>query len=319
MSQGPILVRPFFPIVETKGSKAERDPKLECDRSSRSNRIVTASHDRNSYVWNLEAEWVPTLVILRLNRAALCVRWSPRENEFAVRSGAKIVCICYYEQENKWKRHDSFVTSVAWHPNNMENAEYFPLSLKGLMQSHNSMIYFVDDVGPSLLAQNVAFRDLPLRDVASTLAYVLDFECSSYIPLTYYCLYTIGELVIFVSERLVIGVGFDCNPMVFAANESGIWLRPKRFETVTRAVACRDPCGMCWHVGADCLRWCVQFGKKDSRTQVLKLLPNSLHSLSIPYDEQTTLKVKEIEQDLPRHVDQMFMYPTYPMPPITTN
>ena len=30
---------------------------------------------------------------------------------------------------------------------------------------HNSMIYFVDDVGPSPLAQNVAFRDLPLRDV----------------------------------------------------------------------------------------------------------------------------------------------------------
>lgn len=30
---------------------------------------------------------------------------------------------------------------------------------------HNSMIYFVDDVGPSPLAQNVVFRDLPLRDV----------------------------------------------------------------------------------------------------------------------------------------------------------
>jgi len=27
------------------------------------------------------------------------------------------------------------------------------------------MIYFVDDVGPSPLAQNVVFRDLPLRDV----------------------------------------------------------------------------------------------------------------------------------------------------------
>ena len=31
------------------------------------------------YVWNLEgSEWVPTLVILRLNRAALCVQWSPK-------------------------------------------------------------------------------------------------------------------------------------------------------------------------------------------------------------------------------------------------
>ncbi|XP_015880348.3 actin-related protein 2/3 complex subunit 1B [Ziziphus jujuba] len=221
------------------------------DWSARSNRIVTASHDRNSYVWNLEgSEWVPTLVILRLNRAALCVQWSPKENKFAVGSGAKTVCVCYYEQENNWwvsklirKRHDSSVTSVAWHPNNILLAtastdgkcRVFSTFIKGVdpkdsrtgpssdskfgeqivqldlsfswsfgvkwspsgntlaYVGHNSMIYFVDDVGPSPLAQNVAFRDLPLRDV------------------------------IFVSERLVIGVGFDCNPMVFGADERGIW------------------------------------------------------------------------------------------------
>lgn len=29
--------------------------------------------------------------------------------------------------------------------------------------------------------------------------------------------------VLFVSERVVIGVGYDCNPMVFAADETGIW------------------------------------------------------------------------------------------------
>ncbi|KAL5139505.1 Actin-related protein 2/3 complex subunit 1B [Glycine soja] len=221
------------------------------DWSARSNRIVTASHDRNSYVWNLEgSEWVPTLVILRLNRAALCVQWSPKENKFAVGSGAKTVCICYYEQENNWwvsklirKRHDSSVTSVSWHPDNILLAttstdgkcRVFSTFIKGVdardskkgtspdskfgeqivqldlssswtfgvkwspsgntlaYVGHNSMIYFVDDVGPSPLAQNVVFRDLPLRDV------------------------------LFVSERKVIGVGFDCNPMVFAADERGIW------------------------------------------------------------------------------------------------
>lgn len=29
--------------------------------------------------------------------------------------------------------------------------------------------------------------------------------------------------VLFVSEKMVIGVGFDCNPLVFAADETGIW------------------------------------------------------------------------------------------------
>ncbi|CAA0823897.1 Actin-related protein 2/3 complex subunit 1A [Striga hermonthica] len=213
------------------------------------NRIVSVAHDRNSYVWSLEAsEWVPTLVILRLNRAALCVQWSPKENKFAVGSGAKTVCICYYEQENNWwvskiirKRHDSSVTSVAWHPNNILLAttstdgkcRVFSTFIKGvdtknstgssdskfgeqIMQldlsfswtfgitwsphgntlayvGHNSMIYFVDDVGPSPSAQSLTFRDLPLRDV------------------------------LFVSERMLIGVGFDCNPMVFVADERGLW------------------------------------------------------------------------------------------------
>ncbi|KAK4487114.1 hypothetical protein RD792_006429, partial [Penstemon davidsonii] len=267
------------------------------DWSIRSNKIVTVSHDRNSYVWSKETtEWVPTLVILRLNRAALCVQWSPKENKFAVGSGAKTVCICYYEQENNWwvsklirKRHDSSVTSVAWHPNNIFLAttstdgkcRVFSTFIKGvdtrcvsflhfhsptfpeflilfmfagavkqglhslvvldvlenqIMQldlslswafgmkwspsgntlaynpivntcifsfhvfaywdktaGHNSMIYFVDDVGPSPSAQNVAFRDLPLRDV------------------------------LFISERMLIGVGFDCNPMIFIADEIGLW------------------------------------------------------------------------------------------------
>ncbi|KAL5770082.1 hypothetical protein ACOSP7_014236 [Xanthoceras sorbifolium] len=221
------------------------------DWSARSNRIVTVSHDRNSYVWNQEgSEWVPTLVILRLNRAALCVQWSPKENKFAVGSGAKTVCICYYEQENNWwvsklirKKHDSSVTSIAWHPNNILLAttstdgkcRVFSTFIRGVdtreskmgttsdskfgeqivqldlsfswafgvkwspsgntlaYVGHSSVIYFVDDVGPSPLAQNVAFRDLPLRDV------------------------------LFVSEKMVIGVGFDCNPMVFAADETGIW------------------------------------------------------------------------------------------------
>ncbi|XP_050379845.1 actin-related protein 2/3 complex subunit 1B-like [Argentina anserina] len=141
------------------------------------------------------------------------------------------------------KRHDSSVTSVAWHPNNIllttastdgkcrifstyikvvdekeskagssSDAKFGELILQldilccwafGVRWSpsgntlayvgHNSLIYFVDEVGPSPLAQNVVFHDLPLRDV------------------------------LFLSERLVNGVGFDCNPIVFAADERGIW------------------------------------------------------------------------------------------------
>ena len=33
--------------------------------------------------------WKPTLVLLRINRAATFVRWSPFEDKFAVASGAR--------------------------------------------------------------------------------------------------------------------------------------------------------------------------------------------------------------------------------------
>lgn len=65
-------------------------------------------------------------MLLRINRAATCVRWSPSENKFAVGSGARIVAICYFEEENDWwvskhlkKPLRSTVTSIAWHPNSV--------------------------------------------------------------------------------------------------------------------------------------------------------------------------------------------------------
>lgn len=36
--------------------------------------------------------------------------------------------------------------------------------------------------------------------------------------------------VLFVSERMVVGVGFDCIPMVFTKDESGLWSFAKHLE-----------------------------------------------------------------------------------------
>merc|ERR1711872_633356 len=70
----------------------------------KTNRIVTCSSDGNAYVWvkGSDGQWKYTLVLLRINRAATCVRWSPEENKFAVGSGAKIISVSYYEKDNDW-------------------------------------------------------------------------------------------------------------------------------------------------------------------------------------------------------------------------
>lgn len=73
------------------------------DWAPKSDRIVTCGADRNAYVWSQkDGLWKPTLVILRINRAATFVKWSPLENKFAVGSGARLISVCYFESENDW-------------------------------------------------------------------------------------------------------------------------------------------------------------------------------------------------------------------------
>lgn len=70
--------------------------------------------------------WKPTLVLLRINRAATFVRWSPSEKKFAVGSGARVIAVCYFEEENDWwvskhlrKPIKSTITTLNWHPNSV--------------------------------------------------------------------------------------------------------------------------------------------------------------------------------------------------------
>jgi len=98
------------------------------DWGPKTNRIITCSADRNAYVWNLEpnGKWKHTLVLLRINRAATCVKWSPNEEKFAVGSGARLISICFFEKDQDWwvakhikKPIRSTITALDWHPNNV--------------------------------------------------------------------------------------------------------------------------------------------------------------------------------------------------------
>ncbi|KNC77532.1 hypothetical protein SARC_10006 [Sphaeroforma arctica JP610] len=112
----------------TAGTLAEHGQTVtSIDWAPETNRIVTCGQDRNAYVWvNTDGEWKPTLVLLRVNRACTYVKWSPKEDKFAVCTGARMVSICNFEEDNDWwvSRHikediRSTTTCVAWHPNNL--------------------------------------------------------------------------------------------------------------------------------------------------------------------------------------------------------
>ncbi|KAJ1975808.1 ARP2/3 actin-organizing complex subunit Sop2 [Dimargaris verticillata] len=97
------------------------------DWAHQTNRIVTCSQDKNAYVWTFDGQvWKPTLVHLRIHRAATFVRWSPREDKFAVASGSRCISVCYFGEDSDWwvskhlkKPIASTVLCLAWHPNNV--------------------------------------------------------------------------------------------------------------------------------------------------------------------------------------------------------
>lgn len=127
-------------------------------------KICTASQDRNCYVWEQEGPgdgtaWKASLVLVGLGRAATCIKWSPKEDKFAVGSGVRVstevqiptsvsrssqstlshpwgsglqecnisVCISNSDlgTDGAWtsskvkKRIGSTILSVSWHPNNI--------------------------------------------------------------------------------------------------------------------------------------------------------------------------------------------------------
>lgn len=114
-----------FTLLYTLAEHSQRVVGL--DWGAKTNRIVSSGEDRNAYVWVFEEaskEWKPTLVILRMSRAATCVKWSPSEDKFAVGSSSKLVSVCYFDKDQDfWVAKQiktpirSTVLCVDWHPN----------------------------------------------------------------------------------------------------------------------------------------------------------------------------------------------------------
>jgi len=224
------------------------------DWAPKSNRIVTSSQDRNAYVWQEQPDpetgklvWKPTLVLLRINRAATDVKWSPYEDKFAVSSGARAIAICSFDAENNWwvskllkKPIRSTVLSVDWHPNNVllaagsadMKARVFSAYIKevddkpaptvwGSKLPFNTVcgVYsspaggWVHTVGFSLSGDVLAFAShdssISIIYPAGPTAHNIRMPTLPLVSLTW------------TSEDTIIAAGHDCRPLVFSGSEAG--------------------------------------------------------------------------------------------------
>jgi len=248
-------------VLESK--LAEHDQVVTgIDWGKKSNRIVSCSEDRNAYVWTWKDNtWKPTLVILRINRCATDVKWSPEENKFAVASGAKCVSVCYFEEDNDWwvskhiKKHKSTVIKVDWHPNNVLLAtgssdfkcRIFCAFIKGVDKGNpttpfgSKMVFgecfaefdttmgWVQGVQWSPSGNKLAFighdSTLCVADVSTGNAVI---DCVKYNDLPF-------KDLLWTAEDSLVCVGHDCNPTLF--QNKGGWQFVRKLDTGVTASA----------------------------------------------------------------------------------
>eukprot|EP01130_Rhizamoeba_saxonica_P016169 TRINITY_DN741_c0_g2_i1.p1 TRINITY_DN741_c0_g2~~TRINITY_DN741_c0_g2_i1.p1 ORF type:complete len:385 (-),score=84.66 TRINITY_DN741_c0_g2_i1:43-1155(-) len=225
---------------------------------AKTNRILSCSHDRNAYVWNYEGDtWKPTLVLLRINRGATHCAWSPNEDKFAVASGAKVVSVCYFDDQNDWwvskhigakKGISSTILSVDWHPNNVflaacgsdKKARVFSGFVKGI--DNRADFASGTPFGKKLPFGTVLGEyevDAWVQSIKwSPSGEFLAFTCHDS---SLYVLHAVGQStdehtltslrhnflplrdIQFIGEGSIIGVGHDANPILFQ-NNGGNWV-----------------------------------------------------------------------------------------------
>lgn len=114
-------------------------------------------------------EWTPQTVMMKLQRAALCVAWSPSEGKFAIGSGTKNVCVCSFNKQANWwaghlirKQHNSSVCCITWNPDDKRLAtgstdgycRVFWASVSGAGPSHlMRCIIVLQLIGPGITGE----------------------------------------------------------------------------------------------------------------------------------------------------------------------
>ncbi|OHT03151.1 hypothetical protein TRFO_06816 [Tritrichomonas foetus] len=212
-----------------------------CDWNFTTGQIVTCSHDRNAYVWELDEAnntWKKQLVLLKLRRAATYVRWSPSGKMFCVATGSSKFRVCSYDPNQNWWQSYNLDNG---HPTSL-NVEFMPDSKHCICAATDRHFgyYALDEneasivrdkhgkkqvkfclheysaqgwvnacaVSPSgewivFTSQDAYIRFINTKDFAEDKSNALNING---LPLLSLC---------FISDTALIGGGFDCQPRLF--------------------------------------------------------------------------------------------------------
>ncbi|GMM28536.1 Arc40 protein [Martiniozyma asiatica (nom. inval.)] len=232
------------------------DKPITCVDIAADGKIVTCSQDRNALVWTpVNGEYKQTLVLLRINRAATVVRWSPNSDKFAVGSSARVISVCFYEEENDWwiskhikKPLKSTILSLDWHQNNVllscgstdGHVRVFSTWIKGIDPKPEATIWGTKlpfqtlclEVNVGAWVHDVKF-DPSYQSVAAvghdgSLFVIYPQGDGTETPVPYQLSKTISNglpftSLLYIDEAKIVTAGFDCHPLVFINSGNGQW------------------------------------------------------------------------------------------------
>ncbi|CCI42447.1 unnamed protein product [Albugo candida] len=216
--------------------------------------IVSCSHDRSAYVWQYEKstrKWKPLMVVLRITRAAIDVKWSPNGKKFAVSSSAKCVAVCYYQPSENWwiskhiKKHKSTVTTLAWHPNSQLLVTGSTDLKCRIFSAHIAEVDEILDVGPfpsigpfgEILAEfdhaNAWINSVVWSPAGDRVAFAghgssvhfVHFGVAGEPPTIQSIRFRHLPLntLLFLSNDVLVGGGSDFNVLLFSSDTNGFW------------------------------------------------------------------------------------------------
>jgi actin related protein 2/3 complex subunit 1A/1B len=207
-------------------------------------RLVSCSQDRNAFVWSYEPankgvpeRWAKQLAVLRLERAATSCRWNHAGTKFLVTCGQNKIRVCTFQEDMNWWMSESFDTEKT-----SLTAEFFPDDERVLTSStdrHCREITIVEDnarkktdkkggksldfvlhqwssqgwnnacaISPS--GEWIAFTS---QDSFIRFVKMSDPDSKDIMKININGLPLLS--IVFLSETVVVGAGFDCFPRVF--------------------------------------------------------------------------------------------------------
>ena len=132
------------------------------------NRILSCSYDKTSFVWDLvEEKWTPSNVVVTTKLGYLCCKWNKRGDKFCEGTSAKQLLIGYYNKDPKVKWWMGI--NIKAHKSSVVTCEIDPTSLYVISGSTDMRIFvsscYKPEIDDDFLTEEQKASAKPFGDV----------------------------------------------------------------------------------------------------------------------------------------------------------